>query len=229
MIGFEKTRVAEEVGRYLLRAIFDRTFRPGDRLPSERSLAERLGVNRASLREAIKKLELMGLVKTRQGDGTRVLDFMGSAGLELLQLLIPHITEDAAPLVKDLFEVRMVLGREMARLATARYDADDLAEMRRVQREAIARSRNRKELLIADMEMFAVLGRASHNRVVQMLANSIHTAVKHHPDIFVRAMPDAEDTVEYHRAIIDSLTAGDGDGAADQTERYLSEMVDRLE
>jgi len=228
MIGFEKTRVAEEVARHLLRSIFDRTFRPGDRLPSERSLASRLGVNRASLREAIKRLEFMGLVKTRQGDGTRVLDFMSSAGLELLQLLIPHAVEDSTRLLKDLVEVRMVLGREMARLATRRCGPEDLAELRRVQREAIARSRNRKDLLVADTELFVTLGRATHNRVVQLLANSIYTSVQHHPDIFVRVMPEAESTLAYHQGLIDALAAGDADTAADLTEQYLDEIVDRL-
>lgn len=228
MIGFEKTRVAEEVARHLLRSIFDRTFRPGDRLPSERSLASRLGVNRASLREAIKRLEFMGLVKTRQGDGTRVLDFMSSAGLELLQLLLPHAVEDSSRLLKDLVEVRMVLGREMARLATRRCGPEDLAELRRVQRDAIARSGDRKELLLSDTELFVTLGRATHNRVVQLLANSIYTSVKHHPDIFVRVMPEAESTLAYHQGLIDALAAGEADVAADLTERYLDEIVDRL-
>lgn len=228
MIGFEKTRVAEEVARHLLRSIFDRTFRPGDRLPSERSLASRLGVNRASLREAIKRLEFMGLVKTRQGDGTRVLDFMSSAGLELLQLLLPHAVEDSSRLLKDLVEVRMVLGREMARLATRRCGPEDLAELRRVQREAIGRSGNRKELLLSDTELFVTLGRATHNRVVQLLANSIYTSVKNHPDIFVRVMPEAESTLAYHQGLIDALATGEADVAADLTERYLDEIVDRL-
>ncbi len=228
MIGFEKTRVAEEVARHLLRSIFDRTFRPGDRLPSERSLASRLGVNRASLREAIKRLEIMGLVKTRQGDGTRVLDFMSSAGLELLQLLLPHVAPDSLRLLRDLFEVRMVLGREMARLASRRCGPDDLTELRRVQREAIARSRSSQDLLLADTELFVALGRATHNRVVQMLANSIYSSVKHHPDIFAPAMPEAEATLAYHQGLIDALTAGDGDKAAGLTESYLNEIVDRL-
>jgi GntR family transcriptional repressor for pyruvate dehydrogenase complex len=229
MIGFEKTRVAEEVVRHLLRSIFDRTLRPGDRLPSERSLASRLGVNRASLREALKRLELMGLVKTRQGDGTRVLDFMSSAGLELLQLLIPHAAQDSPGLVRDLFEVRMVLGREMARLAAGRCTPEDLTALRRVQAEAVAQARHPAELLVLDTELFATLGRATHNRVVQLLANSIHVSVRHHPEVFERPMPEAAVTLDYHRDLIDALAAGDATTAAALTERYLEAMMDRLE
>jgi len=225
---FEKTRVAEEIARHLLRSIFDRTFRPGDRLPSERSLASRLGVNRASLREAIKHLEHMGLVKTRQGDGTRVLDFMSTAGLELLQHLIPYAAADSPKLLRDLFEVRRVLGREMARLAAERRVPEDLEELRRVQREAVAQARNRTELLIRDAEIFAALGRTTHNRVVQLLANSIRISVARQPDIFERAMPEAEATLSYHRLLIDAVAEGDAGAAAALTDQYLADMVSRL-
>src|SRR6476661_3829017 len=100
-----KPRVAEEIVRQLRGLILRGEYAMGDKLPPERRLAEELGVNRASLREAIKSLEQMGLVKTRQGDGTRVLDFMRTAG--------------------DVLEFRRFFGREVARQAAAKsVDAD---------------------------------------------------------------------------------------------------------
>src|SRR5437899_595233 len=84
-----KQRVAEEIVVQLRGLILKGAYSPGDKLPPERRLAEELGVNRASLREAIKSLEQMGLVRTRQGDGTRVLDYMKTAGIELVSHLIP--------------------------------------------------------------------------------------------------------------------------------------------
>src|SRR4029077_12823289 len=83
-----KPRVPEEIVQQLRGLILRGQYAVGDKLPPERKLAETLGVNRASLREAIKSLELMGLVHTRQGDGTRVLDFMQTAGVELVSHLI---------------------------------------------------------------------------------------------------------------------------------------------
>ena len=225
---FEKTRVAEEIARHLLRSIFDRTLRPGDRLPSERSLASRLGVNRASLREAIKHLEQMGLVRTRQGDGTRVLDYLSTAGLELLQHLIPYASQDSARLLRDLLEVRSILGREMARLAARRCRPEDLSTLRRAQREAVFRANCPNDLLVQDAEIFAGLGRATGNRVVQLLANSIRSSVERHPDIFSRLLPDSAVTLAYHQQVVDAVAAGDADQAAALTERYLSEMMNRL-
>src|SRR6476620_5824812 len=83
-----KPRVAEEIVSQLRGLILRGEYAVGDKLPPERKLAEQLGVNRASLREAIKALELTGLVRTRQGDGTRVLDFMQTAGIELVSHLL---------------------------------------------------------------------------------------------------------------------------------------------
>lgn len=59
--------------------------------------------------------------------------------------------------------------------------------------------------------------------------HTIYSSVKHHPDIFVRVMPEAESTLAYHQGLIDALAAGDADSAADLTERYLDEIVDRME
>ena len=229
MLGrFESTRVAEQIARQLLRSILDRTLRPGDRLPSERSLASRLGVNRASLREAIKKLEVMGLVRTRQGDGTRVLDFMSSAGVELLQHLLPVLINESPELVRDLLEVREALGREVARLAARRCQPEDLAELRRLVREASARPVTPEELMQHDMRLFAGLGRATHNRVVQLLMNSIQAAVAHEPDLFVQLLPSAEEALAHHQRVIELLEAGDHEAAANETEDYLADMSARF-
>src|SRR3954463_9620079 len=124
-----KPRVAEEIVSQLRGLILRGDYAPGDKLPPERRLAEELGVNRASLREAIKSLEQMGLVKTRQGDGTRVLDFMRTAGVELVSHLIPV---DGAPnleMLGDVLEFRRFFGREVARQAALRATDEDLKKL----------------------------------------------------------------------------------------------------
>src|SRR5207244_336191 len=127
-----KPRVAEEIVSQLRGLILRGDYAVGDKLPPERRLAEELGVNRASLREAIKSLEHMGLVKTRQGDGTRVLDFMQTAGVELVSHLIPPTSEGGVPnlaVLQDVLDFRRWFGRESARLAAERASADDLKRL----------------------------------------------------------------------------------------------------
>src|SRR5206468_5742596 len=116
----EKQRIAEDIVTQLQGLILQGAYAPGDKLPPERRLAEQLGVNRASLREAIKKLEHMGLVKTRQGDGTRVLDWMQTAGVELVSHLIVGEGTPNLQVLLDVLDFRRWFGRETARLAAER-------------------------------------------------------------------------------------------------------------
>src|SRR6266851_2670125 len=124
-----KPRVAEEIVQQLRGLILRGHYATGDKLPPERKLAEELGVNRASLREAIKSLEQMGLVKTRQGDGTRVLDFMQTAGVELVSHLIPGDGKPNLAVLGDVLEFRRIFGREVARQAAERATVDELRRL----------------------------------------------------------------------------------------------------
>src|SRR5678816_858392 len=112
----EKQRVAEEIAEQLRALILGGQYPPGSKLPPERELSKRLRVNRASLREALKKLEHLGLVRIRQGDGTRVQNFMETGGIELVQHLLP-LAGGKPELIRDLLEFRRIFGRELARLA----------------------------------------------------------------------------------------------------------------
>ena len=77
----------------------------------------------------------------------------------------------------------------------------------------VAKSSSPDDLLVQDAELFAGLGCATHNRVVQLLANSIRAAVERHPDIFSRLMPDPEVTLTYHQQLIDAVHRQHGDAA----------------
>src|SRR5688572_5887834 len=128
-----RPRGAHEIVSQLRELILGGTFAVGDKLPPERELAEQLGVNRGSLREAIKSLEIIGLVRTRQGDGTRVTDFMRTAGIELVSHLL--LRGGDAPdlnLLGEVLEFRVTFGRECARLAAERATPEGLERLREV-------------------------------------------------------------------------------------------------
>src|SRR6478735_676178 len=134
----EKQRVAEEIAEQLRSLILNGQYPPGSKLPPERELSKRLRVNRASLREALKKLEHLGLVKIRQGDGTRVQDFMQTSGIDLLSHLIPLAQSGNTELVHDVLEFRRIYGREVARLAATRRDEKDLEKLKQIADQADA-------------------------------------------------------------------------------------------
>ncbi len=96
-------------------------MRPGDALPSERRLAEVLGVSRPAVREALKRLSAAGLVEVRQGDATTVRDFRRHAGLDLLPQLLMRGEELDLSVARSIVEARLHNGPKVAELAAERH------------------------------------------------------------------------------------------------------------
>ncbi|UNK71241.1 FCD domain-containing protein [Microbacterium sp. H1-D42] len=118
---------ARDTALHGLRALIaDGTLRPGDRLPSEGELCERLGVSRGSLREGIRMLAALGVVETRHGSGSYVSDLNAGDLIGSLSLTVGLLPLES---ILELFEVRRSLEAHAAALASARIGEDELAEL----------------------------------------------------------------------------------------------------
>ncbi|MGY0009412.1 FadR/GntR family transcriptional regulator [Bacillus anthracis] len=84
----------------------------GDRLPSERELSSRLNVGRSSVREALRALELVGLIETRRGEGTFIRNFYDNG---LVQLIAPFLPQDEKT-IRDLLQTKRLLEKDMIRI-----------------------------------------------------------------------------------------------------------------
>ena len=193
----------------------------GDKLPPERKLAEELGVNRASLREAIKSLEHMGLVKTRQGDGTRVLDFMQTAGVELVSHLIPGDGMPNLDVLTDVLDFRRWFGREVARQAADRATPDDVKKLEGLADQASDPQLDLNELLKLDFEFYVAMTHVGKNRVMQLLINTIRSAVMSYAPFFAQFNPPAQAVRKHHRDLIKAIAGKQGDEASKVADAYL--------
>ena len=215
----------QEVCDQLRTMILKGRYRAGDKLPPERKLAETLGVNRATLREALKTLEQLGLVRSRQGDGTRVLDFVQTAGLDLLRHLIPVSDDAGAGILRDILEFRQIVGRELARLAAERSQPAQRDTLRDI---ALHSAASREELLVQDFDFYFELARATGNVVFPLLINPVRTAVRSFSSFFADFIPPAEDVRAHHLEIIAALERRDGDAACDAADRHLRQGKEHL-
>jgi DNA-binding FadR family transcriptional regulator len=116
--------VPEDVFEQIVAEVLSGDMAPGAALPSERRLAEVLGVSRPAVREAIKRLTEAGLVEVRQGDATTVRDFRRHAGLDLLPRLLIRAGEVDVSVVRSILETRMHNGPKIAELAAQRRSPD---------------------------------------------------------------------------------------------------------
>src|SRR6187200_2677774 len=112
--------VPEDVFEQIVAEVLNGEMKPGDALPSERRLAEVLGVSRPAVREALKRLTSTGLVDIRQGDTTTVRDFRKHAGLDLLPRLLFRAGQLDIAVVRSILETRLHNGPKVAELAAAR-------------------------------------------------------------------------------------------------------------
>jgi GntR family transcriptional repressor for pyruvate dehydrogenase complex len=216
---FGKTRpqsVAREIADKLRARILEGQYQSGERLPAERALARQLGVNRASLREALKELEHTGLVRIRRGDGTRVLDFFRTATLDLLGHLLSAERGDA---VRDLLEFRQIFGREVARLAALRGDDEQLERLREI---AARRPGEPEEVLLQDLDFYHELSRTSRNIVFVLLLNTVRGFVQRFKGFFKDFNPPAEDVFQHHEQLLAAVEARLPDRAAAIADEHLA-------
>ncbi|MCP4002982.1 MAG: FadR family transcriptional regulator [bacterium] len=161
----------DEVAASIQSQIFDGSLQPGDRLPPERELAVKLRVNRSSVREALKKLEQLGLVDVQQGSGTTVRDARHASFDVVWKMLFPE-GQPNLPLIRDLLEMREAVAPGILRLAIERATPSQIegaiAELRS------AASPELSELQFADAlrNLQVMLADLSGNRVLLILANS---------------------------------------------------------
>jgi DNA-binding FadR family transcriptional regulator len=217
-----KRNVSEEIATQLRALILTGRYAPGDKLPPERQLAADLGVNRASLREALKKLAHEGLLSIRQGDGTRVQDYRQTGGIDLVSHLLPLAAAGAPALLRDIVEFRRVYGREVARLAAERATASDLGRLEEIASAADEPGLTPEDVLRLDFDFYVALTTAARNQVFSLLINTTRQAVLAHAS-FLAHFAVAPDVVRRHqRALIKALSRRDPAGAAKIADTYLS-------
>ena len=217
----EKQRVAEEIAEQLRSLILNGQYPPGSKLPPERELSKRLRVNRASLREALKKLEHLGLVRIRQGDGTRVQNFMETGGIELVQHLLP-LSGGKPELIRDLLEFRRIFGRELARLAAARSakDKDGLVKLRALADKA-DHAAAAGELFDLDFEFYVAIAAMCGNRVMLLLINTVRDGVRNFMPLLANLAGPQDQVRKHHRELIAAIERGDVPGAGKIADEYL--------
>lgn len=167
-----RARLVDQLVEILADAVISGRYAPGSTLPAERVLAEQLGVNRTSLRQALSRLEQLGLIESRQGSGTVVLDPVDNADPDVMARLVEH----AGPaLMAELFEVRGGIVAMAARLAAERASSEDVERLHAAQ-TALTTATTDAQRQAAEMMWFATLVEATHNRALIMLVRWVATA-----------------------------------------------------
>ncbi|MBJ7330614.1 MAG: FadR family transcriptional regulator [Solirubrobacteraceae bacterium] len=164
--------VSDRVFDDLLRRVLQGEYLGGQRLPTQRQLAAEQGVTLSSLREALKRLEQMGLLDVRHGDATYVRDWREHGTLDVLGHLLMGGGRFDADVLRDILEARSLCLREIAGLAAAKAQAEDDRVLAGLAAD-VAAATDMAAATAADYAFFAALAKASKNIVFVLLLNAI--------------------------------------------------------
>ena len=216
--------ISSEVTRRLLDYLISGQVKPGERLPSERQLAETLGVGRSHVRQAIKSLTVLGLVDARQGDGT----YLKRTDSPLLPLAIEWGLLLGAKRSQDLVEARAELEILLAGLAAESRDDTALEELRRCV-EIMQRTTDNDEFVRADVDFHLGIARSTGNQSLFQVMKSIRSLMQVWIQRVAYAPGTRPATWAEHSAVLEAIEAGDAVAARRAMIGHMEGAADRLQ
>ena len=214
----ERVSIKDQVLQQLKQYIISGVVQPGHRLPSERELAEWLGIGRTSVREALKTLEAIGLVESRVGDGTFITAQIGASigrtiGLGLMTW---------GGTIVEIMEARRMIEGEAARSAAERATAEDLRAMAHAL-DQMEHAATFHDYLAADMQFHRLVGQATHNtimaRIVANLIDLLEEVLRETQGDQLRTSAEGKAT---HRAVFAAIEQRTPLAAGDAMRQHLS-------
>lgn len=199
----DKTNLNDEITRQMISKILSGVLRPGDKLPPEREMAEQMSVNRNTLREALRRLEQLGLLSVRQGDGIYVLDYHESGNIELLKHILVAWKEKTAEILYDILKIRTLVIPEMAALAAEKITADEINSLRMI------KDHTDKSIIEKDLAIHILIARVSGNLFFTILLNFFNEIFRKYAHLYFSFEENRNISSKFHNNIIDALTRRD--------------------
>jgi len=214
-----RNKVYEEVAKQIERLILKK-LRPGDKLPSERELAEMLQVSRSSIRDAIRGLELMGLVEPRQGAGTIVREVSAESLVNPFANALKHRQE----LVSELLDFRKMLEPPLAARAATHASPEEISEMEEIlQRQEATLSRGEASIA-EDAEFHYSIALASGNSVVLKVLDILMDLLRETRERSLQLKGRPQKSLAGHRRILAAIKRHDAEAAKAAMRRHIEDV-----
>ena len=217
--AIRKNKVYEEVARQIERMILQK-MHPGDKLPPERELAEMFGVSRSSIRDAMRSLELVGLVEPRQGAGTVVREVSS----DLLVTPLSNVIAHKRALVGELLDFRKMLEPPLAARAALRASVEEIIEMEEILRRQHEKL-SRGELAIEeDSEFHYTIAMGSGNSVVLKVLDVVMDLLRETRARSLQREGRPEKSLAGHRRILAAIKRRDRAAAEAAMRQHLQDI-----
>jgi DNA-binding FadR family transcriptional regulator len=212
--------VPEDVFEQIVAEVLNGDMQPGEALPSERRLAEVLGVSRPAVREALKRLTEVGLVEVRQGDATTVRDFRRHAGLDLLPRLLIRAGEVDVSVVRSILETRLHNGPKVAQLAALRR-GPETADALEATVDVLAREQDPVERQRHALTFWDQLVDGADSIAFRLMYNTLRATYEPALPALAVMMADEVGRPDAYRDIASAIRASDADLAESAARNLL--------
>jgi GntR family transcriptional repressor for pyruvate dehydrogenase complex len=220
------SKISDAVYKQIVSLISNGQLKPGDRIPSERELSSELGISRQSIREALNRAEVMGLIDVRQGEGSFILSSLKGT----LKSPLTVIIEKEVERIFDFLEIRKLVEGWCAEKAALEATEEELEDMKTIldkMKKVVSKDKQWEEL---DLVLHLSIAKATHN----IVAIHIMDALKVNFSLFFRftkSMPSSErlDVLwQHHCDIIDAIARKDSNGAKEKVIDHLNFIEEKI-
>jgi GntR family transcriptional repressor for pyruvate dehydrogenase complex len=219
----EKKRAYQDVVSQILNLIKGGRLKKGDQLPTERDLAESFKVSRTTVREAIRSLESMKMVESRQGNGTYILADKDIEVQNLCSALF-HERDD----LMDIFHVRNIIEPSIAELAAEHATPAEIKELETIVDQHEANLSTGSPTIDTDTAFHMALAQAAKNRVLGRLINALIDLLAESRRERLQSGERGEESLKGHRNILKAIEQGDGAAAKEAMCRHLGVIEDLI-
>jgi GntR family transcriptional repressor for pyruvate dehydrogenase complex len=215
------SRLYEQIVQQIEESIVKGELKPGDQLPAERDLAQRFGVSRTAVREAVKALREKGLVEAYSGKGTFITDGTTQAVRQSLDLMVKIGQADGA---NHLAEVRAILEPEIAALAAVRIQEPELATMREAVSVMDRAGQDPEAYIEADLDFHLALAEGAANPLILSLLDSIVGLLREQRLRIFRVPGGPERGQFHHKRILEAVEHHDAENARQAMRAHLRQV-----
>ena len=216
----EKRRAYEDIVKQIRDLIEKGRLKKGDQLPTERELTDTFKVSRATVREAIRTLESMRLVESRQGDGTYVLASSEEALVQPLAATLLHEKDDLA----DIFFIRKIVEPVVAQLAAEHATREEMKELEDILRKQEKDLSGGINIVETDSAFHNSLAGMAKNRVMERLLLAIVDLLAQTREGYLQNDERAHGSLRGHQEILSAIKRGDGNAAKQAMRRHLESV-----
>ena len=215
------SRLYEQIVHQIEESIVKGALKAGDQLPAERELAQRFGVSRTAVREAVKALREKGLVEAYSGRGTFITDGTTQAVRQSLDLMAKIGQPEGST---HLAEVRAILEPEIAALAAARVQESELATMREAVTVMDRAGQDPEAYIEADLDFHLALAEGAANPLILSLLDSIVGLLREQRLRIFKVAGGPERGQIHHKRILEAVERRDSERARDAMRAHLEQV-----